>query len=89
VAQNGSTPGSYSRGADESAATSSSTTTITRGDVGRYLAGRERVLGHRVTVPEDPDGAAEVLAGRHGSRHRAAAWLREVLYALDGYGGRP
>lgn len=44
-----------------------------------YLAGRERVLGHRVTLPEDPSAAADTLAEIHGGRRRAAAWLRRVL----------
>lgn len=44
-----------------------------------YLDGRERVLGHRVTLPEDPSAAADTLAEIHGGRRRAAAWLRRVL----------
>lgn len=49
-----------------------------------YLAGRERVLGARVSLPDDPAGAADVLARLHGGERRAAHWLRQVLAEVGG-----
>lgn len=54
-----------------------------RGDLARYAAGRERVLGRRVWLPLDESAAGDVLAGIHGGPRRAAAWLRRVLAQLD------
>ena len=63
---------------------SQATTRDTRRDLARYVNDRERVLGRRVTVPEDIDAAADVLAAVHGGPRRAASWLRQVLHSLEG-----
>jgi hypothetical protein len=43
------------------------------------------VLGGRVTLPDDPDAAAERLAERYGIAG-ARRWLLRVLHVLERYG---
>lgn len=47
-----------------------------------YVEGRERVLGERLWLSDDPRLAAVQLADRVGAR-RARRWLAEALRALE------
>lgn len=61
------------------------TSSDARGDVGRYVDGRERVLGRRCTITEDDDATAQVLAEFYGGPRRACAALRRILAQLDSW----
>lgn len=58
-------------------ADSSDTSSNPTGDLGRYLAGRER--NHGLLVPRDPEAAVEALAELLGGRFAARGWLRTAL----------
>lgn len=55
---------------------------MTRSPVVDFLDGRERVLGRRTSVSDDPDLAADQLAEHYGSIVLARRWLLDVLDAL-------
>lgn len=60
------------------------TSSDTRGDLGRYVLGREVVLGGRTRVSlGDPAVGADELAEALGGRALARQWLRDALAALE------
>jgi hypothetical protein len=61
----------------------SDTTSDTRGDLGRFVAGRERQGRHRFYLPRDPEEASEVLAEQLGSRWAARGYLLAALEAAE------
>jgi hypothetical protein len=59
------------------------TTSPVRGDLARFVAGRERVLGRRVTIPtSDPVAAAQAVSESLGPR--GEAYVRQMLAELAG-----
>ena len=65
-------------------ADSGDTSSRTDGDVGRYVEGRERVLGGTLRIPRDPEAAPEALAEQLGGRGLARSYLLAALEALGG-----
>jgi hypothetical protein len=49
----------------------------------RYHRDRDRVLGRRFMLSQDPDVAAEQLAEAVGGLERAGRWAAALLAALD------
>lgn len=58
------------------------TSSDTRGDLARFVEGRERALGDRrdrLSLPRDPEVAVEALAEALGGRWAAGGWLATAL----------
>jgi hypothetical protein len=53
-------------------------------DTVRYLRSRDRVLGRRMRVSQDPELAADQLAEQLGGHALAVEWARTVVATLDG-----